>query len=147
MKIKNWKDKFAKLKDGTRVRICGVDERGKWILEDPLYGNIWTVEASKVSGAVMISEKDATAEYVEIYETEIEDIDSCFSAWKVGRTDFSMVFKLKKEKIPADEFDRIQKEMRQFFNKFDANLIPYASPFEGGVKVSFLSRIPCSQLD
>jgi hypothetical protein len=147
MKIRNWKDKFAKLKDGTRVRICGVDERGKWILEDPLYGNIWSVEATKVSGAVMISEKDAVAEFVEINEAKIEDLDSCFSAWKVGRTEFSMVFKLKKGKVPGDESDRIQKEMRQFFNKFDANIIPYTNPVEGGVEVSFLSRIPCNQLD
>lgn len=147
MKIKNWKDKFAKLKDGTRVRICGVDERGKWILEDPLYGNFWTVEATKVTGAVMISEKDATAEYVEIDELEVEDIYSCFDAWKVGRTEFSMIFKLKKGKVPADEADRIQKEMRQFFNRFDANLIPYATPVEGGVEVSFLSRMTSHQLD
>ncbi len=139
MKLKNWKNKFVKLKNGLRAQILGSNNNGNWVLRSLADNQTWAMNPNALQNAIEITEKEAVVEYVKITERAIEEVeDLCF--WKIGRKELVMKFPLRKGKSPIDEANRIQKEMRKYFEKFDANLIPYVNSCEGGIEVVFLSR-------
>lgn len=141
MKLKNWKNKFVKLKNGLRAQIMGANDNGNWVLKSVADNQTWAMNPNALQNAIEITEKEAGIEFVKMEERPVENVED-LSFWKIGRKELVMKFPLRKGKSPIDEANRIQKEMRIYFEKFDANLLPYVNSCDGGIEVVFLSRMP-----
>lgn len=148
MRHKDYAGKYWLWPNGLRFKVLDkCTEFGSWMVWCPSTNKEWPVTPESMKDAVELTEEQAKAQYFDISTKTVDGVVCGCCSWKVGKEEFSVKMNLGKV-LPTDETDRLQREMREFFDRHGIEgIVPYISRTydhkewkpDGGLEISFVA--------
>jgi len=130
--------KYIQWKNGLRLKVVKIDPEYSecFIVENPS-GKQWQSVAKNVLEARIITKEEFSAEY-SVVKHDVPQVAFCSCCnWRVGMKNVQINLDLKQGQIPTDEADRIEKELKTFFQLHGIAI--RSDRTDGGVKLEFIS--------
>ena len=137
--LEKYAGKYIQWNNGLRLKVLGASEDypNEFVVREARGDKQWNSVIYNIVRARIISEEEALAEHAMIKQDVPQAAICACGAWRMGKKNVSIKFKLKDGKIPTDEADRIEHELRDFFKSH--GISPRVGYSEEGVHLEFFS--------